>query len=203
MVCVLNCNPIRVLAADNQDEEFSDYYDMNYTETIYLDGVNYQLTYSYDNEGNQHINIRDLETLTTEVITYDAGSNALYYNNQNIMSYVSDNTENPAFITPYDANWLYFSSGSRVISHLETMTAMAFVAAIAAYISPYSTAVGVLAAIGATSVDYIIGQFAQATVNVTVYKFNSNLVTQFRYDWSVTPSGGSTYGPYTSVSPII
>lgn len=205
LVSVLNLNSLTVFASTNQYEQLQtsvDYYEVNYCEEISLDGKTYQLTYSYDNEGNRNIDILELETRILNVITYNTQNDSLYLNNEKISSNDNELSERD-FIMPYDDNWIYFGSSSRTITDLETMTAMVFVAGVAAYVGSYCTAAAVLSAMGSTSVNYIISTFNEANVSTTVYKFNSNLVTQWRYNWSVTPKGGSTYGPYTTLSEIM
>ncbi len=210
--CVCCMGSSRVLAfeayCESENEEI-DYYEINYSEVINLEGVSYTVRYSYDEVGNQCIDIVNTDTNTIEAVVYDGLEQKLYCNDEEILS-----IDDSLFVDEVDSeigiqdsvnsssSWVLFSSSTKTISSIETMTAMVFVAAVAAIVGTACTAAMVLANMGATAVNYIISKFEKAKVSLKIYKFNSSLITQFRYDWSVKPVGGSTYGPYTTMGQI-
>lgn len=201
MVCVLSSNPIRIYAAE-EAKDCIDYYENRYVEEIVMAGETYQLEYSYDDLDNRCITIYHLDKIV-DIIVYNKQADELYVNGNQVLEETAYKFENSKLFATYDANWIVIGSGTRQITNLETMTELAFVAGIAAYIGSGCTAALVLSAMGASTVGYIITHFNKANVSMTVSKFNSNLITQFRYDWSVTPVSGPTYGPYMSLSKIM
>lgn len=203
--CVFCMQSTRILAAEeksNNVNKNNDYYEANYSETIILDGITYNITYLYDESNNQCINIVNTDTNTSDVVLLDVSEHKLYCDDEEIMSITNSSIVNSSMgiqKTKSSSNWILFGSSTRTISSIETMTSIVFVAAVAAIVGTACTAAMVLANMGAAAVDYIISKFDKATVALKVYKFNSSLITQFRYDWSVRPVGGRTYGPYTTM----
>ena len=182
-----------------------DYYKTNYSEIINLDGTSYRVSYSYDELDNQCIDIVNVETNSKDTVLYDVSDQKLYCDNKQIMTITNTATNNAARTLQNlrsSSNWILFSSSTKTISSIETMTSMVFVAAVAAIVGTACTAAMVLANMGATAVNYIISKFEKAKVALKVYKLNSSLITQFRYDWSVKPVGGRTYGPYTTMGQV-
>ena len=186
-------------STNDLSDTFTDYYSINYTETLTINGDDYQFIYYYDESNNRCVDIINNITRKIETIRYHVESGTLYKNDQLIP--LIQNHLTP--IVLYDANWTYFASSSKTITELETFTVEAFAVAIAAIASPYCTAAAVISAVGTLTLERILSKFENATVDSIVYKFNSNLTLQFRYDWSLTPVGGSKYGPYMTLSPIM
>lgn len=189
-----------VLISSTTKNTTRDYYDSNYSEVINIDGIDYQFTYYYDELNNRCVSILNMDNFKADVISYHNGDSTLYQNGKYISDVVVRNF-NPLVLC--DTNWIYFDSASRTISHLETLTAQAFASAVAVIIGGYCKASDVFIAVGLVGINDIISHFESASVESTIYKFNSNLTLQFRYDWSLTPVGGSKYGPYMTLSPIM
>ena len=204
MFTFINSNSINVFAETVADNTTAvDLYSSNYSELITLDGISYQLNYYYDIASNRCIDIINLADSTSEKIVYNPNTDLLYLDSQIISSATNlPNTTLPP-IAMYDENWLYFASSSRSITISEVATAIALASAIASIVGLYCNVSMVISNMGSDALAYILSTFTYAQVYTTAYKFNSNLITQFRYDWSVTPVGGSKYGPYMTLSPIM
>lgn len=98
-------------------------------------------------------------------------------------------------------NWIYWGSSSHRITFAEG-TAVAVIAGMIAAAVGQIGGAAVIAAMGLSALSVISANSIGGTVSTKVYKFNSSLITQFRYDWSFRASSGDKYGPYTTLTKI-
>lgn len=186
------------LSAKEVQPENKDLYADRYSETLEYDGESYEFFYYYNSEQQRCIRVCNLNTGEEDVVVANPDQTVDYIQDINIV--VEDAR---AFVKNVSraSQWKKLKTTSEVITGIDTMSAMVFVAGVAALIGSYMTAAAVFSAMGSTAVNYIISKFERATVVTTIYKANTTLVTQFEYVWKLTPLGGSTYGPYVYDTP--
>lgn len=186
------------LFAKESESEIKDLYADKYSEILEYDGDVYEFSYYYNIQNQRCISVCNLNTGVTDLVVVNTDKTVDYLQDINI---VVEDARTFAKNISRAPQWIKLKTTSEVITGIDTMSAMVFVAGVAALIGAYMTAAAVLSAMGATAVNYIISKFERATVVTTIYKANTTLVTQFEYVWKLTPVGGTTYGPYVYDTP--
>lgn len=186
-LCINSFFSITVNAASMNDVGY-DLYSKEITETLNIDGTNYIYNYYYNEEGNRTITVTNDSNGLTDILVFDQSASTIYLNNKNIETY-SD-------------NWINYGSSSNYVSWAQGVAAAVAAGAIAIVLG-FLGASAVLGAIGAGSLAIVAASCAGGTTYSTTYKFNSSLVTQWKYVWSFTASTGDYYGPYTFLTPIV
>ncbi|MBD8915111.1 MAG: hypothetical protein EGR77_03805 [Pseudobutyrivibrio sp.] len=197
LILIFECFTVPLFAKEVQPES-KDLYADKYGETLEYDGEIYEFFYYYNVEQQRCIRICNLNTGEVDVVVANPDQTVDYIQDINI---VIEDARAFAQNTSRTSQWKKIKTTSEVITGIDTMSAMVFVAGVAALIGAYMTATAVLSAMGTAAVNYIISRFERATVVTTIYKANTTLVTQFEYVWKLTPLGGSTYGPYVYDTP--
>lgn len=192
------------LAADSP--ETVDLYEINYEETVSVNNETFLLYYFYDECGKRCIQVENMYVGCIEVVVYDEIGGCLYYNDNEVeMSTLEANRNQNAHSVQTSVNddmWLYLGHTDQSMK-IFTSQVVVLAAAIAAIISPYTTAAAVIAAVSTAVLDQIISEFEDIIIGVDSYMYNPPIITQYKYVFALTPSGHSPYGPYVHVTPIL
>ncbi len=199
------CSTMSVSAHDRMTHtsDSQDIFANGYQEDVTIDGIVYTYQYCYDSDGNRVTNVLNHSTNIVDEVKYDIKSQYIMLNGNVVgnVTFSEEKTRVNFFEKSSDDAWLYFDSGSHKITFAQGVAVSVLSVMIATAIGNLGGA-AVLAAMGYNALAAISAAAIGGTVSTTVYKFNSNLITQWRYDWSFTASTGDYYGEYTSLSEI-
>ncbi len=188
---------VTIKAASNTDV---DIYMEGLRETIIIDGIEYAYHYYYDSNGNRAIEVRNGYNGGIDVVSCDSDDGIIYMNDEVLGTFrVDENLYNQdeCLMNNDDVLWIYMGSTKVYISWGQGVLLGAVAAAITAALGFLTGGVGVvIAAMGTSALSVLAASAVGGTVYYTTYKFNSTLLTQFRYDWSFKASTGDKYGPY-------
>ncbi len=204
------CTIIEVAAKEDvsNGEAGIDIYEENYSETIELEGTNYTYQYYYDDDGNRAVNVINESNGNIDIVKFDDDLQYIILNGK-VCGKVCETVSQEDKEIPLQRRdgkeasdaWIFFSQGSQKITFAQGVSVAVLAVIIATAIGNLGGA-AVIAAMGYNALAVVAASSIGGTVSTTVYKFNSNLITQWRYDWSFRASNGDYYGVYTSLSPI-
>lgn len=188
------------------NEEQRDIYSEELRETVTIDEVEYTYHYMYNDNGDKVISISNDENDHVDVIVAEEDTGNIELNgelcgyNKITMGTIFDNIMS-ARAMARATNWKYLGSGSQYVSWAMGVGTAVVAGVIAVPIGNLGVA-GVIAAMGLTTLSILSASAVGGTVYVKTYKFNTNAITQFRYDWSFKASTGDKYGPYMSLTKV-
>jgi len=199
--------PITLYASQTSVNSFSesnhtgDPYASGYEESTYFDGAYYTFRYGYDSSGNRFIKVENLSQGTVDVVSVDERSSTIYLNGVVLSSFINNYVEESDYRveSPTRGGYVSFKKGSSVITWGQTTSAQVIAVAIAAYLAfQYPiTAVVVLSAAGAALVQIIASSITNGLVAYEMFVYQPYLnPMQWKADWSLTPQGMATVGPY-------
>lgn len=199
---ILGCAGTAFAETDKGKNNDLDIYNAKMVENVIVGGIPYSYSYYYDGAENRCIDVKNTVSNTVDKVCFNPNDGNIFLNGQ-LFGNISSTTvsiRGQKFTNGNDA-WVYFGSGQHTVSWAEGVAVGTLAAIIAVGVGNIGGA-AVIAAMGYTALAGLAYASIGGTVTVTVYKFNSNLVTQWRYDWTFTANTGDYYGPYTSLSQI-
>ncbi len=195
--------PSTAFASEKTDNQMIDLYAKQYQEIVECDDTTYQISYDYDEAGNRKIEIFDLFNGKRDVLRVDEKNGIVIFNDKSVASMQPAveriKSENDSVQA---SAWEYFTSFRTTVSIADVATVVAFATFVAGVIGCYCTVAAVISAMTANTISYIVSTATWATITGLVYKFNSTINYQFRYDWIITTSNNNTYGTYRSFSSV-
>jgi hypothetical protein len=199
--CLPNSAVYAATVDRSQDKSVIDYYAEEKTESFNIEGIYYTYHYYYNEDGSKSINITNEQSKNIDTVSFDKSSSIIYLNEEKLATVETVYSYTKSIQAASDS-WVPMGSSSNRITWAMGTTTAAVAAAIAIPLATYCGVAGVLSAMGLSALGVLAASAIGGTVKQSLYKFNSNLITQFRDDWSFTASTGDFYGTYTSLSPI-
>ena len=202
MVLMLNMPMSSVAAMDNRT--VIDLYAENYQETICLEGETFRFNYYYDEMGRRCIEVKNMDTNAVDIVAYDDSINVLYQNGVVIGMETDKENDIPSGVgkRTNDNMWLFLMHTDKEMK-IYTAQVSILAAGIAGLIGFFMPAQGVIAAVGAEILSQIVSEYEDIIIGTDTYMYNSTLITQYKYVFAHTPIGGSPYGPYVHITPIL
>src|SRR5699024_3607429 len=194
---VLLMQPLAVSASTAGEKVITDIYQEEFSETVEIEGVDYTYYYFYDDENNRNIKIVNQDTQSVDMVECNIDTGSIYLNGE--LCGTGSSSQIQEDVQTRADSWIYMTTMTDQISW-SNGAGVAVIAGIIAAAIGEVTGVHVISIMG-NALSTIAGSAIGGTIRNSIYKFNSTLIHQFRYNWSFTDSNGDYYGPYTSFSP--
>ena len=198
---------VPAFAGNNVQQEVSGYdvYESELIECVNVSGIDYTYQYYYDDEGNRTINVIDGQTNELTVVKYDEATSQVYADG-NVIATVEPvhliKVEEASMLSAQsDDSWVHLAGpDSYRITWAKGTAGGMVAAAIAAGVGSVLTSSYIVGIMGAAALAYLGQSCTGGTITMTVYKWNSNIIHQYKYVWSFLASTGDNYGPFEYIT---
>ena len=191
--------------------EYGDFYAKGLIETAEIEGKTYRYHYFYDVNGNKATEITNLDTNTSELLTYNESSGIVLSDGEVVATVetlfvpvIGSPIIFPGTAEVARAGWVVEGTFDTKVTWLASTTSQALAAIIGlALLLPgiKITATMVIAAMGATTLAIILTAAKGGTVSGTAYSMYDSIsyVTSLKtvFEFTIDNSGLEVYGPYT------
>lgn len=203
LLCVILCVGTTAYAAEYTEEIPKDE-NVN-MKIANIDGVKYIYQYCYDENGDSNIYVKNTSNQQTDVVEYNEEAGEVLVNGEIVATIETCKgnviKEDMNYPMAKAGGYKFVQSKTKKISWKKAVT----VAVLAAVISVALGSIGgpaVIAAMGTSALSVIAGASANGIIKYKLYVMKAGKVTNYKYIWSFTPSGGKKYGNYTSYKTV-